>query len=83
MAARPGRLGWADAGREVKSFSVGKVRVAPNICFESMMPRVINSQCTLVAQGQSPDVLINITNDSWFRGSTMLDHHLASSQLCG
>jgi apolipoprotein N-acyltransferase len=76
-------LAGADAGREVKSFSAGRVRVAPNICFESMMPRVINSQVrTLVAQGQSPDVLINITNDSWFRGSTMLDHHLASSQLC-
>lgn len=76
-------LAGADAGREVKSFSVGKVRVSPNICFESMMPRVINSQVRrLVAEGQSPDVLINITNDSWFRGSTMLDHHLACSQLC-
>ncbi|MEO8270627.1 MAG: apolipoprotein N-acyltransferase, partial [Aureliella sp.] len=76
-------LAGADAGREVKSFAVGKIRVSPSICFESMMPRVINSQVrTLVAQGQSPDVLINITNDSWFRGSTMLDHHLACSQLC-
>lgn len=76
-------LAGADAGREVKSFSVGKVRVAPSICFESMMPHVISSQVrTLVGKGQSPDVLINITNDSWFRGSTMLDHHVACSQLC-
>ena len=76
-------LAGIDAGREVKSFSIGKVRVAPSICFESMMPRVISGQVrTLVGKGQSPDVLINITNDSWFRGSTMLDHHLACSQLC-
>ncbi len=33
-----------DAGKDVKSFAIGDVRVAPNICFESMMPRVINSQ---------------------------------------
>ena len=27
-------------------------------------------------------MLVNITNDSWFRGSSMLDHHLACSLLC-
>jgi apolipoprotein N-acyltransferase len=76
-------LAGMDAGSEVKSFAVGQVRVAPSICFESMMPRVINGQVRrLAAKGESPHVLINITNDSWFRGSTMLDHHLACSILC-
>lgn len=76
-------LAGMDAGKEVKSFAVGDVRVAPNICFESMMPRVVNGQVReLVSRDESPDVLVNITNDSWFRGSTMLDHHLACSILC-
>ncbi len=76
-------LAGMDAGTEVKSFAVGDVNVAPSICFESMMPRVIGWQVrTLSQQGKSPAVLINITNDSWFRGSSMLDHHLACSMLC-
>ncbi len=76
-------LGGMDAGQEVQSFALGNVQVAPNICFESMMPRMINGQVRqLVSQAESPDVLVNITNDSWFRGSSMLDHHLACSMLC-
>jgi apolipoprotein N-acyltransferase len=72
-----------DAGTEAKSFAVGAVQVAPNICFESMMPHVISTQVReLSARGQSPDVLVNITNDSWFRASSILDHHLACSMLC-
>lgn len=71
------------AGTEVKSFDVGSVQVAPSICFESMMPRLISWQVRkLTREGRSPEVLINITNDSWFRGSSMLDHHLACSILC-
>lgn len=76
-------LAGMDAGEEAKSFAVGQVRISPSICFESMMPRVINQQMrSLKARGETPDVLINITNDSWFRGSSMLDHHLACSLLC-
>lgn len=76
-------LAGMDAGEEAKSFPIDDVRVSPSICFESMMPRVINRQIrSLKARGETPDVLINITNDSWFRGSSMLDHHLACSLLC-
>lgn len=66
-----------DAGDEPKCFQVNGVRVSPNICFESMMPRVISGQVReLVRNGQSPQVLVNLTNDSWFHGSSMLKHHL-------
>lgn len=85
-------LGWledvfgfagADPGEQPKSFLMGSVRVAPNICFETMVPRLILWQVSqLVGQGQAPDVLINLTNDSWFKGTSMLDHHLASTILC-
>jgi len=34
---------------------------------------------TLRAQGQEPDILVNLTNDGWFWGSSELDMHL----ICG
>lgn len=69
-------------GESDKTFHVNNVRLAPSVCFESMVPHRISSQVrNLTAKGDSPDILVNITNDGWFRGSSMLDHHLACSIL--
>ncbi|WP_145074070.1 apolipoprotein N-acyltransferase [Aureliella helgolandensis] len=69
-------------GEDARSFQIGEVRFAPNICFESTLPQLVAWQIgTLRARGEAPDVLINVTNDSWFRGSSILDHHLACSTL--
>ncbi|MEM7558148.1 MAG: apolipoprotein N-acyltransferase [Planctomycetota bacterium] len=71
-----------DAGNAPKSFDVKGVLVSPNICFESMMPRVIQRQVAELADSSAaPDLLVNLSNDSWFHGSAMLDHHLACSIL--
>ncbi len=71
-----------DAGNAPKSFDVEGVLVSPNICFESMMPRVIQRQVAQLADNNAaPDLLVNLSNDSWFHGSAMLDHHLACSIL--
>lgn len=65
-------------GRSPKAFEVNGVELAPSICFESMMPQVMSWLLrSLKSQGHDPQVLVNVTNDSWFRGSSMLDHHLA------
>jgi apolipoprotein N-acyltransferase len=65
-------------GTQPAVFQVGDIRVAPNICYESVLPHVIRRQInTLKAQGQEPDVLVNLTNDGWFWGSSELDLHLA------
>lgn len=65
-------------GKSPKAFEVNGVKLAPSICFESMMPQVMSWLLrSLKADGKDPQVLINVTNDSWFRGSSMLDHHLA------
>lgn len=73
-------VGSATPGDKIKSFEVAGVRLAPNICFESMISHLISHQVRqLSARGESPDVLCNLTNDSWFRGSSMLDHHLSST----
>jgi apolipoprotein N-acyltransferase len=52
--------------------------VAPNICYETVVPRVIRRQVNqLASEGREPAVLVNLTNDGWFRGSSELDLHLA------
>ncbi|MEN6452258.1 MAG: apolipoprotein N-acyltransferase [Thermoguttaceae bacterium] len=53
-------------------------RIAPNICYETVLPQVIRRQVNgLAAEGREPDILINLTNDGWFWGSSELDMHLA------
>ena len=67
-----------DHGREPVVFTLGKVRLAPNICYETVLSHLIRDQVNrLAAQGHSPDVLVNLTNDGWFWGSSELDMHLA------
>lgn len=55
-------------------------KVSPSICFENFLPHLIQSHVQrLTASGAPPEILINITNDGWFRGSSMLEHHLNSA----
>lgn len=71
-----------EPGTEHACFEVQGTKFAPNICFESMLPRLISNQVRqLTRAGTPPDVLVNLSNDSWFRGSSMLEHHLACTQL--
>ncbi len=73
----PGSL---DAGRQPTTFRLGQLRVAPNICYETVLPHVIRRQVkSLRDKGTEPDVLVNLTNDGWFWGSSELDMHL----ICG
>jgi apolipoprotein N-acyltransferase len=66
------------AGTEPKSIVINGVRLAPNICFENTVPQLIRRQVRqLAAAGEDPDVLVTITNDGWFWGSSLLDVHLA------
>lgn len=68
----------AASGQTPMAFDVGPLRVAPNICYESVIPHVIRGQvCMLTEEGRCPDVLVNLTNDGWFWGSSELEMHLA------
>lgn len=61
-------------------FQVNGVGLCPNICFESIVPHFARNQLTqLQDRGSMPDAIVNITNDGWFRGSSILDLHLACS----
>ncbi len=60
------------------AIKVGSVRYAPNICFESCVSPLIRGQVNaLRADGAEPDVLVNLTNDGWFWGSSELEMHLS------
>ena len=53
--------------------------LAPNICYETVIPHVIRRQAATLVGGSVPaDVLVNLTNDAWYWGSSELDMHLAS-----
>ena len=67
-------------GTEFSTMKVNGFRVAPSVCFETCVPHYIRRQVNSLAdKGEEPDVLINVTNDGWFFGTSCLDLHLASN----
>jgi apolipoprotein N-acyltransferase len=63
-----------------RAFRVGQLTLAPSICFESTVPHLIRRHVVeLTRHGTPPDILVNVTNDGWFFGSSILDHHLRCS----
>lgn len=69
-----------DAGDETVVFDDSKFSYAPIICFEDTVPQLVRRVMnTKSDSGKSADVLVNMTNDGWFRGSSELDQHLISA----
>jgi apolipoprotein N-acyltransferase len=66
--------GTAEAGVGPVALCVDGVCYSPSICYETVIPHVIRRQ---VAELPQTDVLVNLTNDAWYWGSSELDMHLA------
>lgn len=66
-------------GRGPKVFSSNEVRYAPVICFEDTLPGTVRGFFAGDNAGNPPDVLLNLTNDGWFRGTPEHGVHLAIS----
>jgi apolipoprotein N-acyltransferase len=65
-------------GEQPKCFMFNNICLVPNICYETVLPYVIRNQLvTLREQGMEPKILVNVTNDGWFWGSSELEQHLA------
>ena len=65
-------------GKGAQVYEVRGIRFCPNICYENVMPHLVRRQVNeLQAKGEEPDVLVTLTNDGWFWGSSALDLHLA------
>jgi apolipoprotein N-acyltransferase len=76
-------LGTLSPGDQPKAWKLPSGRhVMTNVCFEDTVPHLMRRQVNeLTKRGMVPDVMINISNDGWFRGSSILDHHLNSAIL--
>ncbi|MBU6308505.1 MAG: apolipoprotein N-acyltransferase [Planctomycetes bacterium] len=68
------------AGAAPVAVQIAGYEVAPTICYETALPEAIRGLVrSLAAQGRRPDVIVNLTNDGWFWGSSELDMHLAAA----
>jgi apolipoprotein N-acyltransferase len=66
------------AGAAATAIEFHGLKLAPSICFETTVPHLIRRHVNeLSKSGNEPDVLVNITNDGWFFGTSCLDLHLA------
>ncbi len=72
------KAGDGPTAMTIKTKQGGKVTLAATICYESVVPHVVRSHVSeLDADKQTPDLIVNVTNDAWFWGSSELDMHLA------
>jgi apolipoprotein N-acyltransferase len=77
---RPPGMRELESGTAPQIFESGGIRYAPAICFEDTVPRVIRRIVNHDSGRRAgPDVLVNMTNDGWFRGSSQLDQHLITA----
>jgi len=68
------------AGKHPVAVTIAGSRVAVNICYETALPEAVRSMVLeLSRQGGRPDVIVNLTNDGWFWGSSELDMHLTAA----
>ncbi|WP_437188468.1 apolipoprotein N-acyltransferase [Planctomicrobium sp. SH668] len=77
-----GRFG-IDRGTEGATFKWRDWDLIPIICFEDTVPHLVRrlSNEAGVNQGDQNQVLVNLTNDGWFHGSSELNQHLITSQF--
>ncbi|QDU26855.1 Apolipoprotein N-acyltransferase [Anatilimnocola aggregata] len=68
-------------GKQPAALSVKGYNLSPNICFESTVPHLIREQVLGAERtSQRPiDAIVNVTNDGWFWGSSILDLHFRCS----
>ncbi len=65
-----------------ESFKIGPYYAMPFICFESAVAHLIRESVgQLRSLNKDPDFLINLTDDGWFYGTAVLDHHLACNVM--
>jgi apolipoprotein N-acyltransferase len=70
------------SGDGPRIFAVGGLKLSPSICFESTVPHLIRSHLAdLDRRGTPADLLVNVTNDGWFWGTSMLDLHFRCGVL--
>ncbi len=70
------------AGTQAVVFDHAQWRMAPVICFEDTVPHLVRGIVAGATKGDTDrpvDVLVNLSNDGWFHGSSGLDQHLITA----
>ncbi len=68
------------AGTAAVAVPIAGHRVAVNICYETALPAAVRGLVrSLGGHSGRPDVIVNLTNDGWFWGSSELDMHLTAA----
>ncbi|MFM7035832.1 MAG: apolipoprotein N-acyltransferase [Planctomycetia bacterium] len=68
------------AGTHPVAVPIAGHRAAATICYETALPDAVRSMVRrLAGAGSRPDVIVNLTNDGWFWGSSELDMHLTAA----
>jgi apolipoprotein N-acyltransferase len=73
------RLHFLDHGPAPAWFELGPHRLAAAICFEDTLPQVVRRFFDEAPEGRQPDVLVNLSNDGWFKATSEHEMHLAVS----
>jgi apolipoprotein N-acyltransferase len=71
-----------DAGTQAVVFEHRDWRMIPVICFEDTVPHLVRHMIGSATKGDTDrpvDMLVNLSNDGWFHGSSGLDQHLITS----
>ena len=63
-------------GKTSSIFNVGQIKASINICFEEIFPDLIRKKCN-----EGSNLLINLTNDSWFGFGLGPIHHSILGRL--
>ncbi|WP_437229813.1 apolipoprotein N-acyltransferase [Planctomicrobium sp. SH661] len=72
-----------DKGEQAHVFRWKDWELIPLICFEDTVPQLVRkiAKSAKVNAPTQNQVLVNLTNDGWFHGSSELDQHLITSQF--
>ena len=73
--------GGLSVGDGPRVWDAAGLKMSPNICFESTDPAP-GPRAVLASsqrQGTPADVMVNVSNDGWFWGSSILDLHFRSN----
>ena len=73
------RLHFLDHGLKLSWFDFGKYRLATAICFEDTVPHLVRRFFDEAPDGRQPDLLLNLSNDGWFKATSEHEMHLAVS----
>jgi apolipoprotein N-acyltransferase len=66
------------AGQQAAVFEYQNWRMSPIICFEDTVPHLVR-RIVATDTDRPIDILVNLSNDGWFHGSSELDQHLVTA----